>query len=161
MYDSTMKRTWAWIILLGCGSNPGGPDGGVTGDSGSASDGPAQLCVDTINMYRATLGLPPYARWSEGERCADSQAASDALTGNAHGAFGKCGEMAQNECPDWPGPPETIIKNCLAQMWAEGPGTDFATHGHYINMASKSYGKVACGVAQTSTGKYWLVQDFR
>jgi hypothetical protein len=128
----------------------------------SGGDGTAeQVCVDTINMYRATLSLPPYARWTDQEKCADGQCSSDSMTMKAHGAFGMCTESAQNECPGWPGPPEMLIKGCLAQMWAEGPGSDFNTHGHYINMSSKSYTKVACGFFKTPSGSYWAVQDFR
>ena len=123
-------------------------------------EGATQLCVDTINMYRATLGLPPLARWTDAEDCADSQCVSDGNSGVAHGAFGMCGEFAQNECPGWPGPPESMITDCLAQMWAEGPGDDFPTHGHYINMSNPSYTQVTCGFAEVN-GEIWAVQDFK
>lgn len=163
-----MMRWLLVLALCGCSSGGGDGDGGQTsGDGGSAADSPSggsgaeQVCVDTINMYRATLGLPPYVRWTSEEMCASGQAASDSMTMKAHGAFGMCSESAQNECPGWPGPPETMIKNCLAQMWAEGPGTDFSTHGHWINMSSKTYTKVACGFHQTQTGSWWSVQDFK
>lgn len=150
------------LFLCACSSASSGGDGGADGGmEASGPAGPEQLCVDTINMYRATLNLPPYARWTAEESCASDQASSDSMTMKAHGAFGMCSESAQNECPGWPGPPETMIKNCLQQMWMEGPGTDFATHGHWINMSSKSYTKVACGFHQTSTGSWWSVQDFR
>ena len=43
----------------------------------------------------------------------------------------------------------------------EGPGTDFSTHGHYINMSSTKYSAVACGFYQTPGGKFWAVQDFK
>ena len=47
-------------------------------------------------------------------------------------------------------------------MWAEGPGTDFSAHGHYINMSSTDYTQVACGYYTTSDGKtVWAVQDFK
>lgn len=120
-----------------------------------------QLCVDTINAYRASIGRPPYARWTAAEVCADNQCVSDGQSHVAHGAFGQCGEWAQNECPGWPGPPEAMIQNCLQMMWTEGPGSDFPTHGHYINMASTSYTKVACGFAVMPNGSVWAVQDFQ
>src|SRR6266705_2280947 len=91
----------------------------------ACSSTPPGDCVDTINSYRAQLNLPPYKRWSAAENCANGQAASDAQTGIAHGAFTQCTENAQNECPGWPGPPDQMITQCLAMMWAEGPGTDF------------------------------------
>lgn len=121
----------------------------------------AQICVETINAYRAALGLAPLTRWIEAERCADGQAASDASTGRPHGAFGSCGELAQNECPNWPGPPERMIEACLGMMWDEGPGEDFSRHGHYLNMSSTRYAKVSCGFSVRPDGTVWSVQDFR
>ena len=148
------------------GGSGGRASGGTAGAAGSGVDGGSsanveQLCVDTINMYRATLGLAPYTRWNAEETCADGQAQSDSQTGTAHGAFGKCTENAQNECPGWPMPANTAITGCLQSMWNEGPGTDFNAHGHYINMSSTSYKQVACGFYTTAAGKIWAVQDFK
>ena len=138
--------------------------GGMGASSSSGSGGPqdalAQLCVDTINMHRASIGLSPYGRWSAGEMCASDQCKSDSQSGQAHGAFGQCGESAQNECPGWPGPPESMIQNCLQMMWNEGPGQDFQKHGHYINMSSTQYNEVACGFYQTPNGSWWAIQNF-
>jgi hypothetical protein len=117
--------------------------------------------VDIINMYRATLGLPPYARWTDQEMCASTEAASDSQTGTAHGAFARCSESAQNECPNYGGSFATMLPKCLDLMWKEGPGSDFNLHGHYINMSSTKYTKVACGFATTPAGKIWAVQDFK
>jgi hypothetical protein len=133
------------------------PTGDPTGDPDEAA---TQLCVDTINMYRATLGLPPYQRWTDAEVCSDTEAQLDGESNTPHGSFGMCGEFAQNECPGWPAPPETMIEGCLAQMWAEGPGDDFNLHGHYINMSSESYTQVACGYAIVN-GEVWAVQNFK
>jgi hypothetical protein len=123
--------------------------------------GPAQACVDAINQYRASIGLAAYQRWTANETCADGQALSDAQANMAHSAFGACGEFAQNECPDWPGPPLAMIPPCFQLMWAEGPGSDFQTHGHYINMSSTQYTKVACGFTVLQSGDVWAVQDFQ
>ena len=134
---------------------PGMPDASAT---------PAtvqQLCVDTINDYRATLGLPPYARWLDAETCGDGEAQMDSVSGKPHSAFGMCGEWAQNECPGWSGPPIDAIAGCLAQMWAEGPGDDFSSHGHYINMSSTRYTRVACGFYSLPNSSFWAVQDFQ
>lgn len=136
-------------------------------DSGGSSDRYEvyrKACVKKINDYRATLNLPPYARWKEGESCADKEAKSDSKTGTAHGAFRTCDdieekEMAQNECPGWPSL-ESISDGCLGMMWDEGPGP-FEGHGHYINMSSTSYTKVACGFYVTPSGDVWSVQNFR
>jgi len=149
------------IQPVGSTRSPGSGSSSTTGGStGGSSGGPAQLCVDTINQYRSTLGLGPYTRWVEQEACADAQAASDSFSGDAHGAFGQCTENAQNECPGWDGPPESMITDCLQSMWNEGPGADFGSHGHYLNMSSTEATRVACGFYTTPTGKVWSVQDF-
>ena len=46
-------------------------------------------------------------------------------------------------------------------MWDEGPGSDFSTHGHYINMSNPAYTQVACGYYSKPDGRVWSVQDFR
>jgi len=137
---------------LGVGA---GADAGADADSG-AGGGAAQDCVDTINRYRASVGLPPYARWTDGEACASGEARKDAQSMQAHSAFASCGEFAQNECPGWPGPPDAMIGQCLQMMWMEGPGG-----GHYDNMTSKSYTQVACGFYVLGDGSVWAAQDFR
>jgi hypothetical protein len=114
-----------------------------------------QACVEGINGYRATLHLPPLARWSAAESCSDGEALSDSKTREAHGAFGHCEEMAQNECPGWPGSPTAMIGECLKMMWAEGPGG-----GHYENMRAR-YTQVSCGFATAADGTLWSVQNFR
>jgi uncharacterized protein YkwD len=136
------------------------PGWGVPPSPFPAAD-PAQRCVDIINQHRQTLRLPPLARWFPAEACAASQARDDAATGRAHGSFGRCGEMAQNVCPDWAGSPDQIIGPCLQTMWNEGPGADFSRHGHYINMSSTRFTRVACGYFTTPSGSTWSVQDFQ
>ena len=131
------------------------------GTSAVATPTAAALCVDTINQYRATLGLAAYARWTDAEGCADGQSQADAVSGIPHSAFGRCLETAQNECPGWSGTATSIIGGCLGVMWAEGPGADFSIHGHYINMSSTSYTKVACGFFTTASGQVWAAQDLK
>jgi hypothetical protein len=130
---------------------------GVPGLPGGA----AQQCVDGINQYRARSGLPALARWFPTEPCAASEAQSDAQAGQPHGSFGRCGEMGQNVCPGWQGPAEQMTGPCLQSMYNEGPGADFATHGHYVNMMSPRFTKVACGYFTTPQGQVWAVQDFQ
>ena len=121
----------------------------------------AQRCVDGINSLRATQGLAPLARWLPSEACASGQAQDGYASGKAHGAFGRCGELAQNVCPGWPGPVESMLGSCLQSMWDEGPGSDYAKHGHYLNMTNRAYTKVACGSFTAPSGAVWAVQDFR
>src|SRR4051794_9732994 len=78
----------------GAGTTSPSGDTGTRGSTGTTTDGstPAEICVATINEYRATKNLPRYARWDAAESCTDAQAKSDGSTSAAHGAFGKCGE---------------------------------------------------------------------
>lgn len=151
-----------------CGSG-GDPQGGMQGGAGTGTTGPgdppatdddAQYCVDRINQYRATLGLPALERWFDAEKCSDGEAKQDSQSGQAHGAFGQCGEFGQNECPGWGGPIKDLLNGCLQMMWDEGPGADFGAHGHYLNMSSTKFSRVACGFSGT-TGSIWAVQNFQ
>lgn len=143
----------------GASSSSSSSSSGATsssGSSGSTATTAEQICVDEINKYRATLGRPALQRWNTAEACSSTEAQSDSSTGRAHGAFGQCQEMAQNECPGWPGPSDKMVPSCLKMMWGEGPGG-----GHYENMASTRYTKVACGFYALPNGNVWSVQNFR
>ncbi len=117
------------------------------------------VCLKQINHDRHTLNLKPLVAWEAAWPCTDAQAAADGAANRAHSAFTKCQEWAQNECPGWPFVAEVTIVQCLAQMWAEGPGKNFEKHGHYINMSNKNYTRVSCGFAMVN-GKLWATQDF-
>jgi hypothetical protein len=54
-----------------------------------------------------------------------------------------------------------MIGDCMQMMWNEGPGDFNAGHGHYINMSSTMYTKVACGFHLLPDGNVWAVQDFQ
>ena len=116
-------------------------------------------CVQRTNEYRARASQPALIRRPDREACGDTEAQSDGVTHTAHGAFGRCQEGGQNECPGWPGPLDQVIDKCLAQMFAEGPGP-FAGHGHYINMTDPKFRGVACGFATAANGQLWVVQNF-
>jgi len=142
------------------GPGPADPTS-TLGATAPVDDSLAQLCVDTINGYRATLNLAPVGRWTSAEACVDDQCRQDSLSGQAHGAFGQCEERAQNECPGWPGDQAQSLVRCLEMMWAEGPGEDFQAHGHYITMSNPDYTDVACGFYTTPSGDMWAIQNFR
>lgn len=166
----------AVAALAACGSDEGGSSGRVnqgtstssssssssssSGGGGSSSGGgggdASQACVDKINGYRKESGLAPYARWTDGEACAADQAKSDGASNKGHGSFGRCDELAQTECPNYPGPPESMIGRCLELMWAEGPGG-----GHHDAFIDRKYKKVACGFATAPNGKIWAVQNYQ
>lgn len=117
-------------------------------------------CLERTNGYRARVGVAPLSRRADHEACTDQQAKDDAAANRAHATFGRCGEASQNECPGYPGTPETVVAMCLEQMFNEGPGEPYSAHGHYINMTEKSYNGVACGFFVAPDGKIWLVQNF-
>jgi len=97
-------------------------------------------------------------RWTDAEACTDQQSADDQDANQGHANFGACGENAQNTCPDW-GSEQQVVGGCLQMMWDEGPGEPFIDHGHYINMSSTTYTKVACG-SSTDSGGVWSNQNF-
>ena len=170
-------------LLTGCGDDDGDApraDGSVSGACASgplalpiagcmpapmASTGdPAQDCVNRINQFRAACQcLPPLGRWRSGEACASEQAEYDS-TRMPHAGFqdGICDSgSGQNECPGWPSV-ESTVSGCLQQMWDEGPGDFYGPppHGHYINMSSSGYSRVACGF-YSSGGATTAVQNFQ
>lgn len=156
-WGKAAAMVWGLVLLTACGEDVDrDPSPGASADP---YDGNRQACVDRINDFRATEGLPPYARWRGIELCTDDEAESDSETNTAHGAFGQCGEQAQNECPGWPSL-DAVVEGCLQAMWDEGPGEPFSAHGHYLNMSSTSYTKVACGFYVTDTGTVWAIQNF-
>jgi hypothetical protein len=128
----------------------------------SAGDALAPIrarCMQRINEFRARAGAAPLGQRGDREPCADAQALNDATTRRPHGAFGRCSESSQNECPGWPDALEVVVDRCLAMMFAEGPGAG-PEHGHYVNMTDPQARGVACGVARGANGEVWIVQDF-
>jgi len=124
--------------------------------SGDAFAAARQSCVDRINQYRARVRAPAVARDPSSEPCDDEESRLDARSNRPHGSFGKCGERAQNACPNYPGASvEDILTKCLQQMFDEGPGG-----GHYDNMTSTKYSRASCGFEQLSGGRIWTVQNF-
>jgi hypothetical protein len=115
-----------------------------------------QSCVDRINQYRARVRMGPLARDPSTEGCDDEESRLDARSNRAHGSFGKCGERAQNACPNYPGASvEDVLNKCLQQMFEEGPGG-----GHYDNMTSTKYSRASCGFEALPGGRIWTVQNF-
>ncbi len=147
---------WPGPAPTGAPPAPGMPPASLPGDAFAAA---REQCVQRTNAYRAGVGAPPLGRRTASERCNDQQAQSDAGSGRAHGAFGQCGEWAQNECPGWSGSPDSMIAGCLDSMFAEGPG-EGAAHGHYRNMTSTRYTAVSCGFFVGPGGRVWMIQDF-
>ena len=115
-----------------------------------------QSCVDRINAFRARVRLGGLARDASSEPCDDEESRLDARSNRAHGSFGRCGERAQNACPNYPGASvEAVLSTCLQQMFDEGPGG-----GHFDNMTSTKYSRASCGFEQLAGGRIWTVQNF-
>jgi hypothetical protein len=126
----------------------------VPGDAFSAA---RQSCIDRVNAYRARVGVRPVFRDAASEPCADEESRLDAASNRAHGTFGRCREMAQNACPNYPGAStEEIVATCFQQMFDEGPGG-----GHYDNMTNPKYTTAYCGFAAVRDGRVWVIQDFK
>jgi hypothetical protein len=129
------------------------PPPGVSSDPFAAA---RQSCVDRINQYRARVRMGPLARDASTEACDDEESRLDSSSNRAHGSFGKCGERAQNACPNYPGASvEDVLTRCLQQMFDEGPGG-----GHYDNMTSAKYSRASCGFQALPGGRIWTVQNF-
>jgi len=132
---------------------PFAPPPGPSSDPFAAA---RQSCVDRINQYRARVRMGPLARDPSSEACDDEESRLDARSNRAHGSFGKCGERAQNACPNYPGASvEDVLTKCLQQMFDEGPGG-----GHYDNMTSAKYSRASCGFESMPGGRIWTVQNF-
>lgn len=173
----------------GGGAGQGG--GGNASSSSSTGGGPdpfeaaRQECVDTINTFRATKGLPPLERWKDAEPCVDQQATWDEENNKPHGSWGMglyptCNGSGQNECL---GHGAAGVSGCLDQMWGEKdlagcsgcdacnegynpdcPNCDFYGQqtgdvcGHYVNMSAKYFSRVACGF---SSAGGWIAMNFQ
>ena len=151
--------------------------GPVASNDDFINEGWRSDCLAIINEYRATENLPPYTLAAEEKQtCADKQSADDLKSGEAHGHFKDCGEFAQNSGPNFSVSSNqnasAVAKNYLEMMWDEkkliesgeadlNNGDDFMKIGHYKNMQSLSYTKVACGIAISADGKKgWFNVDF-
>lgn len=132
------------------------PPAPLPGPSSDPFAAARQTCVERINAYRARVRVGPVARDPSSEGCDDEESRLDARSNRAHGTFGKCGERAQNACPNYPGASvEDVLTKCLQQMFDEGPGG-----GHYDNMTSTKYSRASCGFEAMPGGRIWTVQNF-
>jgi hypothetical protein len=139
------------------------------GGSGSGGDLTAkQFCVSETNRYRAMNGKPALAESAQLEAYADTGAMHD-FTTSPHDHFSTTSggglAFAENECPqqgNWRYSEgedlDMVVGNCIAAFYAEGPGSDYNTHGHYINMMG-DYGSLGCGIYYAD-GKITIVQDY-
>jgi len=127
-------------------------------------------CVAKINEFRKTLKLADLERDKVGEKCADDQVKKDQKSNKAHENAEMCvstsTKYAQNTCPGYNGLADANGV-CIQMMFDEGPpptkrctGECEKKHGHYINMTSKDYKKVACGFSVNENGEVWANHNF-
>lgn len=105
------------------------------------------------------------------ETYADTGAQSDYDANSPHSHFSSTSgggiAFAENECPGHSGwhlaagqTMNDLVGQCIAAFYAEGPGSDYSTHGHYINMMNDSYKSLGCGIYQAANGDVTIVQDY-
>jgi len=165
-------REWlgALLVLAACGGDgsPGtGVDAPVAGADAPANQSAHDVCISETNRYRAMTGKPALAKSTQLEAYADTGAMID-FGGSPHQHFSSTNgggiAFAENECPKWNlqqqggGDMSALVKACIAAFYSEGPGTDYNTHGHYINMMG-AYAKLGCGIYM-SGGLVTIVQDY-
>ena len=140
--------------------NPAEP-GAVSGDP-AALAAAAAVCVDQVNILRATVGDPPLAHSSRIDAFSAEAARVDGEAHQAHkyflatnGGYGLA--LAENVIPWWRladyGSVEKIVRKGVSQMWSEGAGGY-----HYANMRGR-YSEMGCGIALIN-GEVTVSQDF-
>jgi uncharacterized protein YkwD len=165
------------------GHDAGGPTGADAGGSTpeSGTGGPfdpfQQHNLDVINMYRATLNLPPYTLDTQLSdfAAAGSQELSQDHMPHAHfmnagnslwsSGFNTSAGENQGDPNGWPQASSDPTTNETTQidqiqkaMFDEGPGTGSA-HGHYENMMSTTFTRVGVGLLEVG-GQLYLTNDF-
>lgn len=142
--------------------------GSGSGSGSSGSMTAKQFCVSETNRYRAMNSKSALAESAQLEAYADTGAMHD-FTTSPHDHFSSTSgggiAFAENECPQQGNWQYTegedlnmVVGNCIAAFYAEGPGSDYNTHGHYINMMG-NYGSLGCGIYYAG-GKITIVQDY-
>jgi hypothetical protein len=176
-----MRACALLLVVLSAAWACGGDDGIAGDDAGSGSgsqmgsgSGSNQMsakafCVAETNRYRAMNGKPALAEAANLEAYADTGAMVDYTSNSPHSHFSSTSgggiAFAENECPGhsgWHLPPggdmNALVGDCVAAFYSEGPGSDYSTHGHYINMMG-AYAKLGCGIYQSGTD-VTIIQDY-
>jgi uncharacterized protein YkwD len=150
------------IGAVGC-AMPGGPVSpeSVATDSDTVA-ATAAFCVDEVNRYRATAGLAGLTRSNTIDEFSNDAAHIDGEAHQVHTYFrmtngGNGTARAENQIPWWKasqyGSVRAIVRQGLAQMWAEGPGGS-----HYENMKG-GFTEMGCGIF-ISNDEVTVSQDF-
>ncbi len=161
-----MRAIVAAVFVIACGSSSSSDDD----DDGPGSTAAAKsFCVAETNRYRAMNGKSDLVENAGLEDYAGTGAQTDYDANSPHSHFGSTSgggiAFAENECPGhsgWTlapgGDMNALVGTCIAAFYSEGPGSDYATHGHYINMMG-DYTALGCGIYQSGTD-VTIVQDY-
>ena len=128
-----------------------------------------QASLTATNMYRTMNGKPALTDSSALDAFADTGAMTDFTTAPHTHFMNTSGggiAFAENECPvqgNWMLQPRRRHGDARApaaspRSTRKGPGTDYSTHGHYINMMG-DYKTLGTGVYQVGTG-VTITQDY-
>ncbi len=149
------------VVTLACAATPTAPSpaGTTTAASSANVDASVSFCTEEINRYRAKIGLSPLGRATDLDSFASQAAEHDGRTRVPHQFFrmtnGGGVARAENQLLLWKGyAVNEVIRQGLAQMWAEGPGGS-----HYQIMAGK-FAQVGCGIFKNGD-EVNVSQDFR
>lgn len=149
------------VVTVACAATPTAPSaaGTTTAASSANVDASVSFCTDEINRYRAMAGLAALGRASDLDAYAAQAAENDGRSGVPHQFFrtnnGAGISRAENQLLLWKGyATNDVIRQGLAQMWAEGPGGS-----HYQIMVGR-YAQVGCGIFKNGN-EVSVSQDFR
>jgi hypothetical protein len=149
------------VVTVACAAAPTAPSAaGTTTAAASANvDASVSFCTEEINRYRSSIGLATLDRATDLDSFAAQAAEHDGRAGVPHQYFrmtnGGGIAKAENQLLLWKGyAVNEVIRQGLAQMWAEGPGG-----AHYQIMAGK-YAQVGCGIFKNGN-EVNVSQDFR
>jgi hypothetical protein len=153
-----------WLALAGAGCTA---VKGLTGPDAAADDpstiaAATRLCVDQVNLLRASVGDPPLGRSDTIDAFSTEAARVDGEAHEAHKYFletngGHGIATAENVIPWWKvsdwGSVDNVVRKGVSQMWAEGP-----SGYHYVNMRG-GYTQMGCGIAVIN-GEVTVSQNF-
>ena len=156
-------RACATVVVLALAACGG--DDGTTGNASAQ-----QFCVSETNRYREMNGKADLTEAANLETFADTGAMTDynAMAAHTHFSSTQGGGIAfaENECPGFSGwhlapggDLNALVGMCIAAFYNEGPGTDYNTHGHYINMMG-NYATLGCGIFSATNGDVTITQDY-
>jgi uncharacterized protein YkwD len=158
----TVSLVYSAVLVGGCSGGVTALNSSSSSSSTAATAADLSFCLQETNRYRASVGLSALSQSAALESYAGTGAQVDgkAHLGHSHLSNTKGGgvALAENVIPWWPladyGSVQEVMRQGLAQMWAEGPG------GTHYQIITGRYTQLGCGVF-VDNGEITVVQDFR